>query len=180
MLRKPRNGTAWQSLPKAQSRLEGNRESPIKSGKLKLLEKNIDVARDTSVGLGQTAFTMTQDPDKSTGASTGLGACHISSSCDMGPRQAIETRIWNYGVVVEQTSRVDSGHAHFFSNPIYDSTVNIVTSGGLPKTVILRRLRWNGRVPRIMHGRSAAVFSLLAGTGCRKAENGAEPWAPGS
>lgn len=106
------------------------------------------------------------------GASTGLGARHISSSCDMGwgdvpiaPNQAIQARIWDYEVAVEQTSRVDSGHAHFFSNPINDSTVNIVTSGGLPKTVILRRLRWNGRVPRIMHGPSAAIFSLLAGTG---------------
>lgn len=125
--------------------------------------------------VGRAAFTMTQDPDKSTGASTGLGACHISSSCAMGwgdvpiaPSQAIETRIWNYGVAVEQTSSVDSGHAHFFSNPIDDSSVDIVTSGGLPKTVILRRLRWNGpsrRVPRIMHRRSAAVFSLLARTG---------------
>ena len=117
----------------------------------------------------------------------GLGACHISSSCAMAlwdrgtcrivPSQAIENKNMELGGAVEQTSRVGSGHARVFSNLVNDSTVDIVTSGGLPKTVILRGLRWNGpprRIPQIMHGRSAAVFSLLARSlalVCRKGEH---------
>lgn len=53
---------------------------------------------------------MGQDPDKSTGASTGLGACHISSKlhdgtggrADRTPAKTMRQQVWNYGVAVEQ------------------------------------------------------------------------------
>lgn len=80
------------------------------------------------------------------------------------PQASMRQKIWNYGVAVEQ---IEQGRVRTrttpFHNPSTTQTVDIVTSGRLPKTVILRRLRWNDpprRVPRSMHGRSAAGFSI--------------------
>ncbi|KAJ5433340.1 uncharacterized protein N7458_012496 [Penicillium daleae] len=137
---------------------------------------------------------MGQDPDKSTGASTGLGACHISSKlhdgtgrrADRTPAKTMRQQVWNYGAAVGHGTKELWGcggtnpaaqRADAVRTPLlqttHDPTVDILTFAGLSKT--------GGPIEVCMADLQRFVqdSDSFAHTGYRGAEHGAEPWAPG-